>query len=727
VFVVADRRTARAVDRGQPESVPARGVLRVAAVVSLVLVVLLISLGFGRGSGPSSQPLGRFDRVVVVSVPGLRWQDLVATDTPALDRYLGSAGLMSVRAIGPETSTLEGYLSIGAGNRIEAEVGDAPAGSVDLAELVDGRCIPGVLAAAARSADDDLNGAVAGALGEVVRGAGMQTTVHGSPAAIAALMGRDGCVDAYDDEVPVSIGPGVTLVELAGLERTDVAAERTEALGRIDAVLRSMEVPEDVLAILVAPSAPFDRAAVTVVGVRDGRPGVSDGSPASLVSPTTRRADYVTLSDLAPAVLAAVGLEVPDSMNGTEIRRTASADEDPGAQQHRLADLAERVELRDRAVGPVSVVLVVLIVLCGAAALGRRSRLARMLAPIVVAYPTITFAMGLVAYHQLPLNFVVVMVPVTSAVLAAFTVSTTSRFGAWAPVGALAVLLWVVLVIDIVSGGHLQINTPLGYTPTIAGRFQGFGNLAFGLFAAASVTTAVVAVHAIGRDRRVEDATPGSTGAGQALMEDGAGRTEPARSSWPVAWTAGAVGAITTVAIAAPGFGSDVGGTLAIVPTFAVVVSMLAGRRVGWRPLAAVGVVSVAIVGSLAALDMSRPAASRTHLGRFLDDLLHGDGGLIIRRKLRANLAILTSSFWSLILIGVLVAVAVGAWRRRDAARAALQQRPALRVFLAGVGCAGLLGFALNDSGLAVPSIMAAVVVPWLVATLVPVVKRAGR
>jgi len=56
-----------------------------------------------------------------------------------------------------------------------------------------------------------------------------------------------------------------------------------------------------------------------------------------------------------------------------------------------------------------------------------------------------------------------------------------------------------------------------------------------------------------------------------------------------------------------------------------------------------------------------------------------------------------------------------------------VRARPPLRVFLVGFAVVAFLGFALNDSGLAVPAIMGAVVVPWLVASLVPVVKRAGR
>lgn len=661
-----------------------------------VVVLVLAVLGVVRPSGPRSTPLGASDTVVIVSVPGLRWQDLVATDTPALDSLLRSTGLMSVRAIGPETTPLEGYLTIGAGNRVSADD--------TTATLVDARCIPGVIADATSSADDDLNGAEPGALGRQLRSLGVRTSVHGTPSAIGALMDTDGCVDAYDDELPTTFEPGVSLVELGGLGDTDNAAERAAALHTIDTSIAAMEIADDALVIVLAPSAPFDRAEVTVVGVRRPSSVTGAAAPGSLVSPTTRRADYVTLSDVAPAVLAAVTrgddpsaeLVLPESMNGTEMRAVAEPGLDAGEHESHLADLAERVLLRDRAVGPVSVVLVVLLVFCAAAAAARRWRLARTLAPIVAAYPTVSFATGFVAYHQLPLSFVVVMVPVTSAVLAWVTVGALAKVGRWAPVAALCALLWVLMVVDVASGSHLQIHTPLGYTPTVAGRFMGYGNLSFGLVGAAAVVTAVAAMHL-------------------------------ARPVVPATWWAAFVGAVTTIAVAAPAFGSDVGGTLAIVPTFAVMVAMIAGKRIGWRRLVVIGVATVAAVAALAFVDLARPASSRTHLGRFLDDLLHGDGGLVIRRKMRGNVAILTSSFWSFVLVAVIALLLVVAWRRREQVLPEIRRRPALRVFVVGFATVALLGFGLNDSGLAVPAIMLAVAVPWLVASLVPVVARAGR
>lgn len=664
---------------------------QIVAAVAGALVVIALALGGVLGSsGPSSLALSVGERpVVIISVPGLRWQDLDATDTPHLDRWLRATALLSVRAIGDETSLIEGYLTLGSGNRVEAPHTDA-------VEVVGGRCAPRLVADAAASAEDDLNGAEPGALGAVLRSAGVPTSVFGRDAAIGALMDRDGCVGALSDTLPTAVPPGVSLVELAGLETTNLAGERTSRLATFDAALGALDVPADALVMVVAPAAVDDGAEVLVAAIADG---VDSPVGRSLVSPTTRRADYVTLSDVAPTVLAALGIAVPDPMNGTVMATTAAPDRSSDDRVAHLADLAERVSFRDRAVGPVSVVLVVLVVLSGASALARRARPARALAPVAVAYPSIVFLSGLTQYHQLPLGAYVVMVTIAAMTVATIAVSTFARWGGAAPVTVLAALLWLSMVADVVTGGRLQINTPLGYTPTIAGRFQGFGNLSFGLVGAASVATALAV----------------------AVWRRPAG--EPA-GRWLVPGVAAFVGAVTLVAVAAPAYGSDVGGTLAVAPAFGVLVALLAGRRIRWRGVLLAAVVTVGLVGLLALIDMQRPESSRTHLGRFLDRLLSGDGGLILRRKLQGNLTMLTDSVWASVLLVLIIVVLLVAWRGRDRLRAALVDRPAVSAFLAASGTMALLGFALNDSGIAVPAAMFTVAVPWLVAVLVPVVRR---
>ena len=42
------------------------------------------------------------------------------------------------------------------------------------------------------------------------------------------------------------------------------------------------------------------------------------------------------------------------------------------------------------------------------------------------------------------------------------------------------------LVVDMLLGAPLQLNTVFGYSPTVGGRFAGMGNLAYGQFAGAA-------------------------------------------------------------------------------------------------------------------------------------------------------------------------------------------------------------------------------------------------
>ncbi|TPW14694.1 MAG: hypothetical protein FD127_1253 [Acidimicrobiaceae bacterium] len=664
----------------------------IACAVGMALVVVLAFVGFTGRSRPSSTALGPVERVVIISVPGLRWQDVSVLDTPGLDRWLQASALLSVRAIGPETSLVEGYLTMNAGNRVDAAAPDGAAAGVawldPLADVGKAACLPQVVAAARTSADADLNGARPGVLGAALAESGHRTAVYGAATGIVGLMDENGCVDEFGSIGEASLSAAVTLLEYGGLERTSVASVRTELIADIDAAVAELAIGADAAVLIVAPAAVDDGAEVTVAGLG----GAGEG-PAS--------AGHTPSRLVAPTVLHLLGVDVPDEISGTPMMVADGSSTDPTAQTATLADLADRVAFRDRAVGPVSVVFVVLLALCGAAALMGRPRPARGLAQVVIAHPTVTFLFGLADYHRLPLGFFVCLTLVAAIVLAVAGVSAASRLGSWGPTTLLAAVLWLTLVIDVATGGTLQINTPFGYTPTVAGRFQGFGNLAFGLVAAAAISVSVVGV-LLGASRRSS-----------------------------LCW-AGWVGTTTIIAVAAPAFGSDVGGTLALIPAFGLLVLSVGGAPLTWRR----GVVAMAAgavaVGVLAVADLARAEGSRTHLGRFLDELLHGDlldgdAMLIVRRKLRGNMAILTSSFWSLILVGVIALALVWCVRHRGTLAASLAGQPAVKAFVIGWSTAAALGFALNDSGLAVPAVMLGVAIPWLVAVLVPLTPRAGR
>jgi hypothetical protein len=136
--------------------------------------------------------------------------------------------------------------------------------------------------------------------------------------------------------------------------------------------------------------------------------------------------------------------------------------------------------------------------------------------------------------------------------------------------------------------------------------------------------------------------------------------------------------------------------------------------RLGWRKVGAIAGLTVVVIGGFAVVDLLRPAGSRTHLGRFVAGVGSGDT-LVIERKVAANLTVLHSSVWTLLVPVVAAFLVVWGVRRVGLLRRLRERVPGLGAALAGLAVVGALGFALNDSGVAVPTMMAAVLVPYLV------------
>jgi len=176
-----------------------------------------------------------------------------------------------------------------------------------------------------------------------------------------------------------------------------------------------------------------------------------------------------------------------------------------------------------------------------------------------------------------------------------------------------------------------------------------------------------------------------------------------------------------------PAFGADVGGVLAAVPAFALLVILLRGWSVSWRRLAIVGAGTIAVIVALALVDLARPADARTHLGRFAASIGTGGAGVTVRRKIDANLHILTSSMFTVLVPILVIGFVVVVNRRRGLVADVQRQEPALRATLIALVVLAVLGFALNDSGIAIPAMMIGVVVPWLVLVTLETVQGSRR
>ena len=407
----------------------------------------------------------------------------------------------------------------------------------------------------------------------------------------------------------------------------------------------------------------------------------------ALRSASTRRAPYVQLVDVAPTALDLLDVPVPASMTGQPWR---SVGEPPTPQD--LSDRALLAQEHKRVTVPFFVVLLAGELLLVAALWRRRRELAEQVALGGVVALGASYLANLVPWWRSPAPLLTLL----AVVLVLATAVVALIFRIWSPTrrasrpdaedqrrivgaaGAACGFTAAVLVVDLLTGAHLQMSSVAGYSPLVAGRFAGIGNVAFGVLAAAALLAAAVA-----------------------------GRR------WVLP-----LGALVVLVDGAPMWGSDVGGVLALVPAFVLLALLLSGRRVSLLRLASAGLAGAAVVTALALADWSRPPQDRTHLGRFVQDVADGTAGTLLRRKADAVLGLLFASPLTALLPVVVMLAVFLLVRPPRALEQALRAAPQWRAGLLATALASAVGFAANDSGAAVPAMALTVAVPATLAVV---------
>jgi hypothetical protein len=257
-------------------------------------------------------------------------------------------------------------------------------------------------------------------------------------------------------------------------------------------------------------------------------------------------------------------------------------------------------------------------------------------------------------------------------------------------IGAVTV---AVIGADVITGSHLQLATPFGLSALTAGRYYGIGNDAIGTYAIGGLLAAAWA------------------GATAARRTGRLGRAVAA---------AGAVALVTVVVAAWPGFGAKVGGTIAMVPGFLVLLGGLAGIRITPRRGAVIAVSGIVLIAVLAVLNYLVPATGASDIGAFVGHVLHGGAAAILRRKITTNVSSLTEN-WATPIIPLVVIVTglMLAWPERlrlRMAAAAMAAQPVLRPLLTAIWLVGVLGWLANDSGVTVTSAALPLALPMVVA-----------
>ncbi|MCO7273853.1 hypothetical protein [Cellulosimicrobium cellulans] len=645
----------------------------------LLLVVLLVSTVLASGGlrpTSSAAPAGgeaavtRADAIatdrplVVVGTTGVTWSDVTAATTPNLHALLtdgAGAGGVAQPTGAASRCTVGGWLALSAGQLAEVATQRAPDGTwecptaqpVTSTEAADGAQVEGwdELVALQHGSGyqarlgvlgDALTGDVAGASSGASTSTMCATAV--GPGAAIALADSRGDVARYRDlaratasgsdafACPVTVvdaGDATTPTidpDLPAEERAALRASlRTDRLAAVDAtvgaVLDATPTGTTVLVVDVAGT-PGTRPALGATLVR---PSFDGPEQARYVTSAATRTDGVArVLDVPATVLDAAGVATPARIQDTPLAWGSPRPPDATSTADALADLTTRDHVR-RAVytafvdvplyaGLAIAGLCLLLAPRAARATGDRARArwargahwARGAALVVAAVPTAAFLVSLTGWWRFAnqtLAIVVSTVLATAAVAALGALAP--RRPVWLGPGIVAGITFAVLTLDALVGTPLNRASPLGSAPTFGARFYGFGNPTFSVYAvAALVLAAALAQWLVVRGRRYVAAT-----------------------------VVGVIGVVTMVVDVWPTLGADLGGGLVVVPAFAVLGLAASGARVTWRRFLLVAAAGVGLVAAVGVLDWLRPADERSHLGRFVGQVVDGSAWETLLRK----------------------------------------------------------------------------------------------
>jgi hypothetical protein len=632
----------------------------------------------------------------------------------------GSVGSLSVRATGFLTCPADGWVTLGAGNRAQgpARVSGVcperfPFEEPQTAGAIGARLVEQV-DLTARNARQSF-GARPGALADGV--SCVSAVGRAGAAAGAHPIGR---IDRYVSALPENPGPllsscPVTVIGLDSVTGGNPETRRADVL-RLDAAVAAVDESRPASSVLmVLGVADTELPPRLHVAVIDG-PGYGRRW---LTSSSTGREPYVQLIDVTPTIFAALKVAQSPVLAGQPMRAGGARPADLDTAVERLVDADLAAKAQRPLVQPFLTALVVLnlgfLGLILVLIRWRARRLAALAPPRPVPFGVSPrrlleyAAIGLAAL--LPASYLANAVPwwrlpagrlvhICTIVALAAVLTLLAFAGRWGkqalgPPALIATVVAVVLGLDVVLGSSLQLNSVAGYSPLVAGRFTGFGNLAFAVFAAG----ALLATGYLTRSLR------------------GRART--------IALVCAAVGGVLVVG--APGWGGDVGGVIAITPAFTILVLRASGIRLSLLTALAAGGLGAVAIAMFALLDYARPPEERTHLGRFVAQWSDGTAGTVLRRKAEANLSLLIDSQLTLLVIAVLIFVPLVLLRRSGGLRRVFGLYPTVRAAMIGVVVVAVIGFAVNDSGVAVPAFVAALAVPLAVCSTLRVRADARR
>jgi hypothetical protein len=453
------------------------------------------------------------------------------------------------------------------------------------------------------------------------------------------------------ESAPADIEPGLFAATLRKAGKTCGIESLT--LRQLAKAVKHLPDGDLLIAIERAPPAKDHALAIGVAGPEFN---------GNLISGSTRLDGYVLSTDIAPTVLARLGIPVPPAMSGQPIRSKGAVD--PAAVESlgkRMAAISER---RGQVIGVSLLLWLGLLGLAIGVARSRAARLGIRIVGLAVIYLPLVLLLGAALEPSVAVEQATVLLGAPA--LAMTTLALIGGYRALAGASGVVILAYA---IDVIAGSPLTALSLLGPNPALGVRFYGIGNELEALLGVLVVA-----------------------GTGAAIVG-----FMPRLSARGCAVVFLAVAFLSAAIFAAGRFGADVGAAIVFPAGGAVAAVAIAAReRRGLMTIAAIAAPLV-VVALIALVDLV--SGANAHLTRSVLDA----GGLndlanVAQRRLQLS-AYSFSRPIVLLVLPLIAAFGVLAVVYRDRLKTWLRDYPAMRAGLLGAVAATVVGTLANDSG----------------------------
>ncbi|MDI6822343.1 MAG: hypothetical protein QMD66_05760 [Actinomycetota bacterium] len=460
-----------------------------------------------------------------------------------------------------------------------------------------------------------------------------------------------------------------------------VSSERKSALKRADEFIGRLISRIDLgktLIIVVTPTPPIEMIkegnSLTPIIVAGGgiKPGV-------LTSETTRSHGIVSNIDITPTILSYLEAKISSEMLGCPLQ---SEPQDQPISY--LLSLNERIFNRSKIRVPalkmyvttIALVLIISTILLLMGTTRKRLRALQFLLLWLICVPVTLLFLPFSIYSSLALTMILAFLGSAVVVLISLLPCLpTGRSGrrALSPIIFITLLTSGVLLLDVLTGSHLMQRSIIGYCPIIGARFYGIGNECMGILIGSSIAgiTALLEIPNFTRKSHVK--------------------------------LAGLTFLCLVVIFGHPALGTNVGGAIAAVVGYLTTYFGLLKRKISLKLILFIALAVIIALAFLIFLDLFG-ISPPSHLGKAITLIRKGglsEGLKIIQRKFAMNVKGTRYTFWTRVLIAVLVIFPILIIRPAGILKKIKGDYPCLTSGLMGIAVASIVAFIFNDTGAA--------------------------